>query len=121
MLKADVVDVGEVGVAVDLTEEITDRPVEKEAREGLICPHCGAPGILGTAKLLLHIDRMHSRPYTCTICEVEFADRYFYNWHSTTCFYFCPVEGCIFKEKRESRMAGHLRRHQVRWSCLPHK
>ena len=108
----DVFAVGEVGVAVDLTEEITDRPVEKESRKGLRCPHCGAPGILGTAKLLLHIDRMHSRPYTCTICQVEFADRYFYNLHSTTCFYFCPVDGCIFKEKRESRMAGHLRRHQ---------
>ena len=85
---------------------------EDEVRKGLKCPHCGVLGINGTAKLMLHFDRMHSRPYTCTICHVEYTDRYFYNLHSPTCFYFCPVEGCTFKEKRESRLAGHLRWHR---------
>ena len=43
---------------------------------GLTCPKCGAQGISCTFKLLLHLDRMHSKPYTCLICEVEFVDRY---------------------------------------------
>ena len=94
---------------------VATAPIEvivNQARKGLVCPHCGAMGINGTCKLLLHIERMHSRPFTCTICQVEFADRYFYNQHSPTCYYVCPVDGCTFKEKRESRLAGHLRRYR---------
>ena len=83
-----------------------------QARRGLTCSHCGALGINGISKLLLHIDRMHSKPYTCTICKVEFIDRYYFNMHSPTCFHFCPVDGCNYQEKRESRMKGHVRRHR---------
>ena len=84
-----------------------------QAKKGLTCPHCGALGIHGMSKLMLHVDRMHSRPYSCNICEVAFVDRYHFNLHSPTCFYMCPVEGCNFQEKRESRLKGHLRRHRV--------
>ena len=83
-------------------------------RKGLTCPHCGALGINGTCKLKLHIDRMHSKPYTCRICNVEFVDRYFFDMHSPTCFYYCPSHGCNFKEKREERLMGHLRRHSMK-------
>ena len=83
-------------------------------RKGLTCPHCGALGINGTCKLKLHIDRMHSKPYTCRICKVEFVDRYFFDMHSPTCFYYCPSHGCNFKEKREERLMGHLRRHSMK-------
>ena len=103
---------GDVGQEDDNAATAPIEVIVNQARKGLVCPHCGAMGINGTCKLLLHIERMHSRPFTCTICQVEFADRYFYNLHSPTCYYVCPVDGCTFKEKRESRLAGHLRRHR---------
>lgn len=84
------------------------------SRRGLVCTYCGLKGIASMSKLLLHIDRMHSVPCTCVICKVEFVDRYSYNQHSPNCFYFCPIEGCNYKDKRESRLKGHLRRHTMK-------
>ena len=52
------------------------------AKKGLTCPHGGVAGIHGMSKLMLHVDRMHSRPYTYNICRVEFVDRYHFNLHS---------------------------------------
>ena len=82
-------------------------------KKGLTCPHCGALGIQGMSKLMLHVDRMHSRPYTCNICKVEFVDRYHFNMHSPSCYFMCPLDGCNFQDKRESRLNGHLRRHKI--------
>ena len=84
-----------------------------QAKKGLVCPQCGALGINGMSKLMLHIDRMHGRPFTCNICKVEFVDRYHFNLHSPSCYYMCPLEGCNFQDKRESRLEGHLRRHKM--------
>ena len=81
---------------------------------GLTCPYCGAVGITRPSKLLIHIERMHSKPFTCVICRVEFIDQHCFNLHSPTCFYLCPVPGCNFKEKRQERMKGHLRRHTMK-------
>ena len=97
---------------VEMAKSVPVIPAVELTRKGLNCPHCGVMGIKGMSKLLLHIDRIHSRPFTCTICNVEFIDRYFYDKHTPTCFYFCPVDGCNFKEKRESRLKGHLRGHK---------
>ena len=83
-----------------------------QSKKGLTCPQCGALGINGMSKLMLHVERMHSKPYTCNICKVQFVDRYHFNLHSSDCFYMCPVDGCNFQEKRESRLKGHLRRHR---------
>ena len=83
-----------------------------QSKKGLTCPHCGALGINGMSKLMLHVERMHSKPYTCNICKVQFVDRFHFNLHSSDCFYMCPVDGCNFQEKRESRLKGHLRRHR---------
>ena len=82
-----------------------------QTKKGLTCPHCGVIGINGMSKLMLHVDRMHSKHFTCNICKVEFVDRYLFNLHSPMCFYMCPLEGCNFQDKRESRLKGHLRRH----------
>ena len=101
------------GVLVNSAAENGGGGLGAQTKKGLTCPHCGALGIHGMSKLMLHVDRMHSKPYTCNICEVEFVDRYSFNLHSPTCFYMCPVEGCNFQEKRESRLKRHLRRHRV--------
>ena len=82
-------------------------------RKGLTCNRCGAKGIKGMSKLMLHLDRMHSMAITCSICHVEFVDRYHFVQHSPSCFYWCPVEGCDYHEKREARYKGHLRKHRL--------
>ena len=88
-----------------------DSGVKAKAKKGLTCPHCGTLGIHGMSKMLLHVERMHSKPYSCNICSVSFVDRFHYDLHSPTCFFMCPMEGCNFQDKRESRLKGHLRRH----------
>ena len=87
-------------------------------KKGLTCPHCVALGIQGMSKLMLHVDRMHSRPYTCNICKVEFVDRYHFNMHSPSCYFMCPLDGCNFQDKRESRLNGHLRKHNFKIKSL---
>ena len=51
--------------------------VGRSSVSGLTCSHCGVRGIASISKLLIHSDRMHSKPFTCVICKVEFVDRYF--------------------------------------------
>ena len=92
---------------------VSVKPATEKAALGLTCPHCGVLGISSTSKLMLHVDRMHSKPYTCIICKVEFVDRFCFNLHSPNCYHYCPIDGCNFKEKREARLKGHLRRHKM--------
>ena len=102
-----------VGVLVNSPSENVSGRQQKKLKKGLTCSHCGALGINGGSKLLLHIDRMHSKPVLCSICNVEFADRFSFIQHSPSCFYWCPVQGCNYHEKRESRFNGHLRKHRL--------
>ena len=102
-----------VGVLVNSPSENVSGRQQKQLKKGLTCPHCGALGINGGSKLMLHIDRMHSKPVLCSVCNVEFADRHSFVQHSPSCFYWCPVEGCNYHEKRESRFNGHLRKHRL--------
>ena len=109
-----VVDVSGVGgILVDSQVPNNSRRHEAGKKKGLTCSHCGSLGINGMSKLLLHIDRMHSKPVSCSICRVEFVDRFNFIVHSPSCFYWCPVEGCDYHEKRESRFNGHLRKHRL--------
>ena len=101
--------VGVVGPAAGLEQAGGLGQVER----GLTCTQCGARGIASMSKLMVHLDRMHSKPFTCIICKVEFVDRFSFNLHSPNCYFFCPIEGCNYKEKRESRLKGHLRRHKM--------
>ena len=77
--------------------------------KGLICDVCGVKGISSLSKLNLHRERMHSRPVTCLVCDVEFVDKHFYVVHKP-CYCYCPVEGCIWMDQRKKRLPGHLRR-----------
>ena len=101
------------GILVDSQVPNDAGSQEVRKKKGLTCSHCGASGINGMSKLLLHIDRMHSKPVSCSICRVEFVDRFHFVQHSPSCYYWCPVEGCDYHEKRESRFNGHLRKHRL--------
>ena len=87
-------------------------PAARGEMVGLICSYCGASGIKDLFNMGRHISRMHRDSFVCNICRVEFSDRYTYNVHSTYCYHYCPIVGCSFKEKRKSRMDGH-----IRWHC----
>ena len=78
---------------------------------GITCKICGASGLKDMYNLERHILRMHSSSFSCKICRVEFTDRHSYTVHSTYCYYYCPIDGCSFKEKRKYRLDGHVRRH----------
>ena len=101
------------GVLVESLEGNGGDRQEAQVRKGQTCSCCGASGINGVSKLMLHMDRMHSKSVTCSICEVVFVDKYSFLEHSQTCYYWCPVEGCNYHEKRESRFKGHLRTHRL--------
>ena len=78
---------------------------------GFTCSLCGMSGIKDNFNLSRHIARMHRGTFKCSICNVEFNDRYSFNVHYKDCFYYCPIVGCTFKEKRQARLDGHLRNH----------
>ena len=78
---------------------------------GYTCSFCGITGIKDNFNLGRHISRMHSGLFKCSICNVEFSGRFSFNVHYKDCYLYCPIEGCPFKEKRQSRMDGHLRKH----------
>ena len=103
----------QVGILVDSSAVNGAVRQVVQVKRGLSCSFCGATGINGMSKLMLHIDRMHSKSFTCSICKVEFCDRFNFMQHSPSCFYWCPVDGCSYHEKRESRFKGHLRKHRV--------
>ena len=85
-------------------------------KSGLVkCPHCEEEGFKDAWFLQRHIRRMHLVPIKCEICQTVFIDKYRYGDHSKHCFYFCPKEGCSFQDKRKSRLAGHLRKHDREW------
>ena len=103
----------QVGILVDSSAVNGAVRQVVQVKRGLSCSFCGATGINGMSKLMLHIDRMHSKSFTCNICKVEFCDRFNFMQHSPSCFYWCPVDGCSYHEKRESRFKGHIRKHRV--------
>ena len=78
---------------------------------GYSCSYCGASGIKDRFNLLRHISRMHSGSFVCSICTIEFYDRYSFNVHCVHCYHYCPMDGCSFKEKRQGRMEAHIRKH----------
>ena len=78
---------------------------------GYTCSVCGITGIKDNFNLGRHISRMHSGSFKCSVCNVEFNGRFSFNVHYKDCYHYCPFEGCPFKEKRQSRMDGHIRKH----------
>ena len=78
------------------------------AKKGYTCPFCGVQGIATPSKLRLHIDRLHSSPIICKMCDVTFVDKYFFNLHYTNCYYICPNPQCDFHDKRKERLIGHM-------------
>ena len=88
----------------------TDVLDQKKERD-LNCSFCGVSGIKDKFNLDRHIARMHLSSVKCCTCLVEFSDRYWYDLHSGQCYHYCPFEDCSFKEKRRSRIDGHIRRH----------
>ena len=94
-------------------EEPEPKPKNVGGKEtgGYTCSLCGLSGIKDNFNLGRHISRMHSGSFKCVICKVEFDDRHRFNIHYKDCYHFCPFEGCSFREKRQSRMDGHVRKH----------
>ena len=88
-----------------------NQPAGEGPGSSLTCSFCGATGITTTFNLRRHISRMHSGSFKCSICQVEFSDRHNLNLHTRNCYHYCPVVGCSFKEKRKSRLDGHVRMH----------
>ena len=84
----------------------------RSSSKGYTCPHCGVGGIVGPSKLQTHIDRMHSSPVICKICDVTFVDKYCFVLHYPKCFFFCTKPGCNFHDKRRERFNGHMRTHE---------
>ena len=82
---------------------------------GVICPHCKEGGFKDAWFLKRHVQRMHLVPIKCEVCQTVFIDKYRYVNHSKDCFFTCPREGCTFKEKRRSRLEGHMRKHEREW------
>lgn len=75
------------------------------------CLLCSASGIKDKFNLERHMVRMHSGSFECSICQIEFTDRYSFNIHYSQCYHYCPIVNCPFKEKRKSRMDAHVRKH----------
>ena len=90
----------EVGVSENSTDQLRSMDGSQlKNDEGLCCNICGATGIKDQYNLGRHISRMHSGSVLCNVCKVEFTDRHSFNVHSNHCYYYCPIEGCLFKEK----------------------
>ena len=87
---------------------ISADPVKK----GYSCIHCDAKGIVSMFKLNLHVERMHSSPVSCKICDVTFVDKYRFNVHYPNCYYECAIHGCNYHDKRRSRFIGHMHTHK---------
>ena len=101
---------GQESVEPELSSGREERHLLKSV--GLICSYCGASGIKDKFNMGRHISRMHRDSIVCNICRVEFSDRYTFDIHSRCCYHYCPIVGCSFKEKRKSRLDGH-----IRWHC----
>ena len=111
--------------------EIEDNKEEKDVNDGVdgdgaglkdskepllvICPHCNEGGFKDAWFLKRHVQRMHLVPIKCEICQTVFIDKYRYFNHTKECFFTCPREGCTFREKRKSRLEGHMRKHEREW------
>ena len=100
------------GMSSGGNQEVLSAKPGRSSSKGQTCPHCGVEGILGPSKLQVHIDRMHSAPVLCKICDVSFVDKYCFVLHYPNCFYFCPRPGCNFHDKRKQRFTGHMRTHE---------
>jgi len=82
------------------------------------CHKCGRP-FLNSTQLRRHI-RRHTKPHKCPIdsCDAGFSDakdlrRHNQTIHSTKALFFCPTDGCTFKEKgfkRKDGLTKHVRK-----------
>ena len=79
-------------------------------KTGYSCVHCDAKGIVSMFKLNLHVERMHSYPVSCKICNVTFVDKYSFNVHYHNCYYQRAL--CNYHDKRRNRFIGHMHTHK---------